>query len=208
MSCIFACSKQSGDVNRNLASGNVSESTENDVEVNTQEPSHEESDPPERIPIETPPDDPKIIVWKSDRRLDLYDGEDLVKSYRVGLGFTPEGHKEREGDGRTPEGEYYVCVKNPHSRFYLALGISYPNDEDANMGLREGIITGEEYDSIIYAIRNRRQPPWNTALGGEIFIHGNGSHSDWTLGCVALDDEDIKELYDVIPMGTEVVINP
>ena len=208
MSCVFACGKQSGDVYLNEADGNVSESTENDVEVNTQEPSYDESDPPEKIPIEIPPDDPKIIVWKSDRRLDLYDGEDLVKSYRIGLGFTPEGHKEREGDGRTPEGEYYVCVKNPYSRFYLALGISYPNNEDADMGLREGIITGEEYDSIIYAIRNRRQPPWNTALGGEIFIHGNGSHSDWTLGCAALDDEDIKELYDMIPMGTVVVINP
>lgn len=169
-----------------------------------------DSDEPEVVeqgPIEDPIDAPKIIVWKSERRLDLYDGDEFVKSYRIGLGFATEGDKEREGDGRTPEGEYYICQKNPHSNFHLSIGMSYPNIKDATGGIRRGIITQDEYESIVNAIENGRQPPWDTALGGEIFIHGNGSHSDWTLGCIALDDEDIEELYEVIPVGTGVVVN-
>lgn len=170
-----------------------------------------DSDEPEVVeqgPIEDPIDAPKIIVWKSERRLDLYDGEEVVKSYRIGLGFATEGDKEREGDGRTPEGEYYICQKNPNSNYHLSIGMSYPNIKDATGGIRRGIITQDEYESIVNAIENGRQPPWNTELGGEIFIHGNGSQSDWTLGCIALDDEDIEELYDVIPVGTGVVVNP
>ncbi len=171
-------------------------------------PDSDEPEVVEQVPIEDPIDAPKIIVWKSERRLDLYDGEEVVKSYRIGLGFAPEGDKEREGDGRTPEGEYYICQKNPHSSFHLSIGMSYPNIKDATGGIRRGIITQDEYENIVNAIENGRQPPWNTALGGEIFIHGSGSQSDWTLGCIALDNEDIEELYEVIPVGTVVVVNP
>ncbi len=159
-------------------------------------------------PLDTPVDNPKIVVYKSERRLELYDGDEMVRSYRIGLGFAPEGDKEREGDGKTPEGEFYICMKNPGSRFHLSLGISYPNIEDAERGLRDGLINQSQHDRIIDAINNGRKPPWDTSLGGEVFIHGSGSGSDWTLGCIALDDGDIEELYDVIPMGAGVVINP
>lgn len=151
---------------------------------------------------------PKIVVWKSARRLDLYSGDEIVRSYKIGLGFSPVGDKQSQGDGKTPEGEFYICMKNPHSRFYLALGISYPSKDDAEAGLRDGRITEEQYHDIVSAIDGKRRPPWDTPLGGEIFIHGHGSSSDWTLGCIALDDADIRELYNSIPLKTPVIINP
>ena len=151
---------------------------------------------------------PKIVVSKSRRRLYLYSKSAIVRAYRIGLGFQPAGHKVREGDGRTPEGKYYVCVKNPKSRYYLSLGLSYPNVRDAESGLRKGLITRRQYQEIAEAIRNGGTPPWDTALGGEVFIHGHGTKSDWTLGCIAMENEDIRELYNAVPVGTPVIIQP
>ena len=161
-----------------------------------------------KIPLKLPLVNPSILVTKSKRRLALYSGEELVRMYTVGLGFSPKADKARQGDGCTPEGSFYVCVKNPQSSFYLSLGLSYPNKEHAERGLRDRIITRAQYNQIMSALQRRERPPWNTALGGEIFIHGNGSQSDWTWGCVALDNDNMKELYDAIPKGTPVVIEP
>lgn len=151
---------------------------------------------------------PRIVVSKARRLLELYSGERLLRSYRIGLGFSPEGDKEVEGDGRTPEGEFYVFVKNPRSSFYLSLGVSYPAPDDAERGLRAGLISRAQRDAIVAAHRARRTPPQTTRLGGQIFIHGNGASSDWTLGCVALEDEDMKELYDAVGTGAPVTILP
>jgi murein L,D-transpeptidase YafK len=151
---------------------------------------------------------PKILIIKSERVLVFYSSEKEYESFRVGLGFCPAGHKEREGDGRTPEGEYYICTKNPRSRYYLSIGISYPCIKDADRGLADGQITRAEHKRIVSAIRARRQPPWKTALGGEIFIHGKGAGSDWTLGCIALENGDMKYLYEKTRIGTPVVILP
>lgn len=151
---------------------------------------------------------PLIVVKKSDRKLEVFDGDKLIKIYRIGLGFAPVGDKEKRGDGKTPEGEFYIFTKNDKSRFYLSLGVSYPSTEDATRGFREKMISKTEHDEIIEAIKNKKMPLQNTALGGEIYIHGNGSKSDWTLGCVALEDEDMKELFEVIPVGTSVKIEP
>jgi murein L,D-transpeptidase YafK len=152
--------------------------------------------------------EPHIEVNKSKRQLRLFDGERLVKTYRVGLGFNPVGMKLREGDGATPEGHYFICEKNPKSRFHLSLGISYPGPLDAERGLRSGLITQAQHDEIVRAHRERRTPPWKTALGGEIFIHGNGGKSDWTLGCVAVEDDEVEELFRLVPVGTLVKIVP
>lgn len=151
---------------------------------------------------------PKIVIEKARRRLLLYDGDKLVREYGIGLGSTPVGHKRTEGDGKTPEGHYYVCTKNPCSRFNISLGLSYPNSSDAAAGLAEGRIAKSEHDDIIQATDEGGIPPWKTALGGEIFIHGNGSKTDWTSGCIALDDGDIEEFYDSITVGTRVGILP
>jgi murein L,D-transpeptidase YafK len=151
---------------------------------------------------------PRIVVKKRERVLELFDSEKLVKTYKVALGFAPEGDKEKQGDGKTPEGEFYIFTRNPKSKFYLSLGVSYPSAEDAERGLQTKLITKKEHDAIIKAINEKRTPPQYTALGGEIYIHGGGIGKDWTFGCVALENEEIKELYGIIPVGAPVTIQP
>lgn len=155
-----------------------------------------------------PIDKPRIVVYKKDRKLELYSGQTLVRTYRVGLGFNPVDDKQREGDGATPEGDFYVFVKNNKSAYYLSLGVSYPNVEDAERGLRAGLITKAQYDTIVDAQRRKVAPPQYTKLGGLIYIHGHGAGSDWTLGCVALENEHMKELFDAVTVGTPVAIKP
>ena len=99
-------------------------------------------------------------------------------------------------------------MKNVRSQFFLSLGLSYPDEEDAERGLRDGLITRAQHRRIVSAVREGRCPPWNTPLGGEIFIHGGGVASDWTWGCVALENAAVRELFDAVPPGTSVVIKP
>lgn len=157
---------------------------------------------------QSPIDKPHIVVYKKARKLELYSGKTLVRAYRVGLGFNPVADKQREGDGATPEGDFYVFVKNNKSAYYLSLGVSYPNVEDAERGLRDGLITQTQYNSIVNAHKRKVAPPQYTKLGGLIYIHGNGASSDWTLGCVALENEEMKELFDSVTVGTPVTIKP
>lgn len=98
----------------------------------------------------------KIIVYKGARRLELWQDTKLIGDYPIGLGFTPEGHKEIEGDGKTPEGNYYVCTRNDKSKYYLSLGVSYPSIVDAKRGLEAGLITSQEHDTIINAINSKK----------------------------------------------------
>jgi murein L,D-transpeptidase YafK len=158
--------------------------------------------------LKLPLKDPRIVVLKSKRQLNLYSDGALVRTYKVGLGLSPIYDKERQGDRRTPEGEFYVFTKNNKSAFYLSLGLSYPNIENAERGLRDGLISRAQHDAIVRAIRRKAAPPQNTALGGDIYIHGNGASSDWTWGCVALENADIKELFDAVQVGTLVTIRP
>ena len=156
--------------------------------------------------IEYPPENPRIVILKEKRELFLYNGDKLLKAYRVNLGTNPVDDKRREGDGCTPEGEFYICTKNDQSRYHLFLGISYPDAEDAERGRKTGLISETEYRQIIEAVENRRRPPWNTRLGGEIGIHGSGADTDWTRGCIALSNNDIEELYMLVDLGTPVKI--
>ncbi len=152
--------------------------------------------------------DPAIVVYKSDRVLELWDGETLYDRYRIGLGFTPVGHKQVEGDGKTPEGDYYVCTRNSNSRFYLSLGVSYPSTKDAKAGLDAGRIDQMTERRIREAIESRTRPPWNTPLGGEIMIHGHGGRSDWTAGCIAVDNAVMDILWKYCPLKTPITIHP
>jgi len=163
---------------------------------------------PNRPPIESPINKPRIVVYKAHRKLEFYSDQKLLKTYRAGLGFSPVLDKKREGDGATPEGEFYVFVKNNKSAYYLSLGVSYPNVEDAERGLRDKLITKRQYNAIVEAIRKKVGPPQYTKLGGLIYIHGNGASSDWTWGCVALENADMKELFDSVEVGTPVTILP
>lgn len=152
--------------------------------------------------------EPRIVIKKKQRVLELFDGAELVKTYKIALGFAPDGDKEKQGDGKTPEGEFYIFTKNDKSKFYLSLGVSYPNIEDAKRGLKDKIITKAQHDQIIKAIESKRTPPQNTRLGGEIYIHGGGVGKDWTWGCAALDNKDVKEIFDAVSVGASVVIEP
>jgi murein L,D-transpeptidase YafK len=138
----------------------------------------------------TSPPISSIVISKEARRLYLFSGKTVVNSYRVGLGFDPIGDKKIKGDGKTPEGRYYIDRKNPKSRFFLSLGISYPNKSD----LTEATSLGK-------------------TAGGNIFIHGEDSKPhffkrDWTAGCIALRNRDIRDIYAVVDIGTPIFIRP
>lgn len=132
-----------------------------------------------------------IQVHKSARQLELVGSGRILKSYNIRLGRKPFGPKKFEGDGKTPEGLYNINRRNPASSYHLSLGISYPN-----------------HDDIIAAQAMRRSP------GGDIVIHGqpNGLmqtlQRDWTIGCIALANTDIEELWQVIEVGVPILIFP
>jgi murein L,D-transpeptidase YafK len=155
---------------------------------------------------EFPPEVPRVIIRKERRELAIYDGELLVKTYKAALGTNPVEDKRKEGDGCTPEGDFYICTKNDRSRYHLFLGLSYPNEEDAERGIKTRLIGESERKQIIEAIHAIKRPPWDTKLGGEIGIHGGGAESDWTVGCIALSNEDIEEVYMFVNHGTPVTI--
>jgi Uncharacterized protein conserved in bacteria len=148
----------------------------------------------------------EIKIYKDERKLEFWQDDTRKKSFKISLGFSPRGKKVRDGDGRTPEGRYYICTKNEQSKFTLFLGLSYPNTDDAAKGLAGGLITSDEYEKIASAIAAGKRPDWETALGGKIGIHGMGTSRDWTAGCVAMEDEDIKWLWDHTEIGDTVDI--
>jgi len=131
-----------------------------------------------------------IVVNKLDRELSLYKSGQLVKSYPAGMGFNYLNDKLYSGDNATPEGEYQVIRKLPASKFYKALLINYPNEEDQRR----------------FALAKRRGELSKKAhIGGLIEIHGGGTEG-LTRGCVALDDRHMLELFNTVEVGTPVVI--
>jgi murein L,D-transpeptidase YafK len=130
-----------------------------------------------------------IVVHKERREMLLLRGNNVLRSYRVALGPDTVGHKQREGDGRTPEGTYVIDKRNPKSRYHLALHISYPNEADRAYALQQGLDPG-----------------------GEIMIHGlkDGEirEGDWTQGCLAVTDAEMDEIWSLVPDGTPIRIHP
>lgn len=163
-----------------------------------------------------------IVIKKSTHRLIVTVDGRPVKGYFAAFGeSTEEGAKETRGDARTPAGHYYIWGKNPESSFHLSFGLSYPNAADAERGLSDGTIGQATHDSIVAAVKSGGKPPMDTAMGGNIMIHGGGigdvvhqdgkeyvQISDWTKGCIAMRDEDMDELFPVIPVRTPVTIQP
>ena len=149
--------------------------------------------PEEKIPQNVDID--KLVVYKSKRQLLAYSNGTLIKTYKIALGGQPVGHKEFEGDKKTPEGFYTINDKNPHSGYHKNLGVSYPNQKD-----------------IANAKRHRKP------AGGDIKIHGLRNKAgyigklhrwtDWTLGCIAVTDSEIDELYKAVKVGTSIEIKP
>jgi murein L,D-transpeptidase YafK len=161
----------------------------------------------------------KLVIWKSQYTVTLYKGETPVKTYRAvfGKGYQ-EGDKQRMGDKRTPEGEFYICTMNHSKRFYKFMGLSYPDLKHAEYGLQSGMISPAEYMMIKKATGERSAPPWETRLGGAVGIHGrtldpgntqqSSISTNWTDGCIALDNADVDEIYQVVSLGTPVTILP
>ncbi len=130
-----------------------------------------------------------IQVHKADRKIYLLHNDKVLESYDVALGGVPLGHKQFEGDGKTPEGIYYISHRNPQSTYHLSLGISYPNDVDRAAAEALG-----------------------KAPGGDIFIHGGPTYKttkrDWTAGCIAVTDRQIEQIYAMVKPGTPIFILP
>jgi len=159
-------------------------------------------------PLRLPLHDPRVVIRKKSRELSLYDGSKLLRRFPVVLGQNASGDKEKEGDRKTPEGSFYICSRNGTSKYHKFMGLSYPAPPDAARGLKSKVITRSEHDAILDAHRKKECPPWKTALGGEVGIHGGGIDRDWTLGCIALTNEAVDELWAALKMGDPVVIEP
>lgn len=152
-----------------------------------------------------------IKIYKEERLLTVMKGEAPLKSFRVALSpSNPDKDKVRQGDSGTPEGRFYICemLDNPARERYGArsMRLSYPNIEDARRGLADKLIDNDTYKTILKNILAGKMPNQNTPLGGSIRIHGGDSSNDWTLGCVALDDKDIIEIFDMVMVGTRADI--
>ena len=155
--------------------------------------------PPVPRPIPMPPEVPltgridRITIDKSDRELTVWRDGRALKRYRVALGFAPRGDKQRQGDGRTPEGVFRIDRRNDRSAYHLSLGIDYPRQADRSRARAAGVNPG-----------------------GDIFIHGQPNQrpdgevlaGDWTAGCIAVSDAEIRELFAATAIGTAVEISP
>lgn len=156
----------------------------------------------------------EIAVDKSDHTLGIIANGILLKTYHVELGNNGLGDKNISGDHKTPEGTFYISEKSvlkPADKYLGSrwMELSYPNMEDANRGLKQGLISQKIYNSIASAIREKEVPPQSTALGGGVGIHGGSTPalgSNWTWGCVGLANSDVEDFYDYVRIGTKVTI--
>lgn len=136
-----------------------------------------------------------VVVFKSKRVLGLYHSVDgkpvLLRKYHIDLGFSPRGDKGEVGDGRTPEGTYFINRRNENSKYHLSLGISYPDVNDRAEARSKGVNPG-----------------------GDIFIHGETANlrsrfaRDWTAGCISVTNAEIEEIWAMVPVGTPISIRP
>jgi murein L,D-transpeptidase YafK len=145
---------------------------------------------PSKFKRYTGPDVTAIVVNKGDRKMYLLNESRILKEYDIVLGFAPDGHKQIEGDGKTPEGLYYIDRRNPNSRFHLSLGISYPNEEDKRIAAELG-----------------------ESPGGDIFIHGQQhplkkNKGDWTWGCISVSNKEMEKIYAMVKDGTPIALRP
>jgi tetratricopeptide (TPR) repeat protein len=137
----------------------------------------------------------RILIEKSTRRLMLISQGEVLKSYKIALGGNPIGHKERQGDNKTPEGTYVIDARNRDSRFHLSLRISYPNERDKKRAKELGVSPGG--DIMIHGIKN-----------GFSWVGDAHTGVDWTKGCLAVTDQEIEEIDKLAPNGTIVEIRP
>jgi len=137
------------------------------------------------------PEVTRIVVMKTERNMYLMHNDEVLKAYKVDLGQAPVGHKAEQGDGKTPEGRYFINRRNPNSEYHLSLGLNYPNEADIALARKMG-----------------KNP------GGDIFIHGgpklwrDRNKTDWTWGCISVSNKEIEVIYSMVRDGTPIDIFP
>jgi len=136
-----------------------------------------------------------ILILKKDHVMELLSGGKVIRTYKVALGQGGLAPKEREGDGRTPEGHYVIDAKYEHSAYHKALHVSYPNAEDRKRAAGLGVLPGGAI--MIHGLPN-----------GKGWLGASHRHYDWTLGCIAVTDQEIDEVWRLVPAGTPVEIRP
>jgi outer membrane protein assembly factor BamD (BamD/ComL family) len=144
--------------------------------------------------LRTEPAD-KVLIEKKQRRLTLLSKGEVIKTYKIALGGNPVGPKERQDDNKTPEGTYIIDARNSNSGYHLSLHISYPNEKDTMRAKELGVSPGG--DIMIHGIKN-----------GLSWVGASHAGVDWTKGCIAVTDEEMEEIYKLVPNGTIVEIRP
>jgi tetratricopeptide (TPR) repeat protein len=144
--------------------------------------------------LQTEPAD-KVLIEKKERRLTLLSKDEVIKTYKIALGGNPVGPKERQGDNKTPEGTYIIDSRNRDSVYHLSLHISYPNEKDKMRAKELGVSPGG--DIMIHGIKN-----------GLTWVGASHAEVDWTKGCIAVTDEEMEEIYKLVPNGTIAEIRP
>lgn len=151
------------------------------------------------------PTQTSVKVYKAKQTLELYGDGQLIGTADCIVGRNA-GHKQQEGDERTPVGEYYVVTRNDQSNYTLFFGLNYPNASDAQRGKGQGLITAAQYDELVEADKNKERPLWDTDMGGWIGIHGKREGRTGTQGCIAVNDEDILVIGKYLKIGSKVTI--
>lgn len=142
-----------------------------------------------------PPRIDSIVVIKHKRLMQLYAGGRVVKEYHVALGKSPVGHKQQQGDNKTPEGLYHIDWRNANSGYHLSMRISYPNEQDVERARERGVNPGSMI--MIHGLPNDRP-----------YMVATHRITDWTNGCIAVTNPEIEELWRVVPTGTPIEIRP
>jgi murein L,D-transpeptidase YafK len=137
----------------------------------------------------------QAIVVKSQHTLTLLSRGNVLRTYKVALGGSPIGAKEREGDHKTPEGHYILDRRNSKSRFYKSIHVSYPNEQDKKKASEHGVAPGS--DIMIHGLPN-----------GFGWLGATHRAHDWTDGCVAVTNAEMDEIWELVPDGTPIEIRP
>lgn len=137
----------------------------------------------------------RLVVKKSARKMFLFEGDKLLRSYEIALGKNPVGHKERQGDHRTPEGKYLLDWRNPQSRFYRSIHVSYPNENDRQLASARGVDPGGNI--MIHGVPNRYRDDQKFIIS-----------LNWTEGCIAVTNDDMLEIWTLVADNTPIEIIP
>lgn len=147
----------------------------------------------EKLPADARAD--RVIVMKKERTLRLMHGDKVLKAYKIALGGEPIGPKRMEGDHKTPEGAYILDRRNPKSKYYRSIHISYPSEEDRERARKSGVLPGG--DVMVHGLPN-----------GFGWLGATHRVQDWTDGCIAVTDQEMDEIWSAVADGTPIEIKP